>query len=222
MFTDYLNYRYLVTKIKLNDKEARWIEKLTTFDFTIIYREGAKNPTNGLSRRPDFKDDNELFTTRCQLLPNFLSKFQEHLKGAKSDPVEEQSINSGKTLLLRNVLSLIRILQDINFIRVLLIKSESKSDPAEEQNIDFDEIPLFRSVLNLVGALQGTNFIRVLSAKNKSRDECSNSVSDSIGCNQMRIPHLGLVSIIEENSDQTGKIQFAFVVRVIGREPYIL
>ena len=40
------------------------MKKLTAFNFIIIYRKKAKNPIDGLSRRPDFKDNNELSTTR--------------------------------------------------------------------------------------------------------------------------------------------------------------
>jgi len=83
------------------------MEKLIAFDFTIIYCKGAKNPTNGLSRRSNFKNDNELSTTRCQPFPNFLSKFQEYLKGAKSDLAKEQSIDSNETPLLGSVLNLV-------------------------------------------------------------------------------------------------------------------
>ena len=61
---DHLNYCYLITKAKLNGREVRWIEELIAFDFTIIYYKEAKNLIDGLSRRPDFKDDNELFTMR--------------------------------------------------------------------------------------------------------------------------------------------------------------
>jgi hypothetical protein len=46
---DHLNYRYLATKAKLSGHEAKWIEELVAFDFIIIYYEGSKNPTDGLS-----------------------------------------------------------------------------------------------------------------------------------------------------------------------------
>ncbi len=75
--------------MKLNGKEVRWIEELVTFDFTIIYYEGVKNPINNLFRRSDFKDDNELFATKRQPLLNFLSKFQEYLKDTKNNLVKE-------------------------------------------------------------------------------------------------------------------------------------
>ncbi|SLM35116.1 hypothetical protein LPUS_04182 [Lasallia pustulata] len=33
----------------------KWAEKLAEYDFNVTYREGKKNPTDGLSRRPDYK-----------------------------------------------------------------------------------------------------------------------------------------------------------------------
>ncbi len=65
MFTNHLNHCYLTMKAKLNGKEVRWIEELIAFDFTIIYYKGIKNLVDGLSRRFDFKDNNELFTMKC-------------------------------------------------------------------------------------------------------------------------------------------------------------
>jgi hypothetical protein len=40
------------------------MEELTIFDFKIEYREGKKNPTDSLSRRPDLRDRGELDTVR--------------------------------------------------------------------------------------------------------------------------------------------------------------
>ena len=64
MFIDHLNHRYLTTKAKLNGRKVKWIEKLTAFDFIIIYYKKVKNLINSLSRRFDFKDNNELSATR--------------------------------------------------------------------------------------------------------------------------------------------------------------
>jgi len=86
------------------------MEELAAFDFTIIYRKGAKNLIDGLSRQPNFKDDNELFTIRRQFFPSFLSKFQKYLRDVKNDPIEEQSIDFGETLLFKNVLNLVGVL----------------------------------------------------------------------------------------------------------------
>ena len=65
------------------------MEKLTAFNFTIIYCKKVKNLINGLFQRSDFKNDSELFITKCQFLLNFLSKFQEYLKDIKNDSIEE-------------------------------------------------------------------------------------------------------------------------------------
>ncbi len=62
---------------------------MAAFDFTIIYYKKAKNLIDSLSRRSDFKDNNELSTTKCQPFLNFLSKFQKYLENAKNDPAKE-------------------------------------------------------------------------------------------------------------------------------------
>ncbi len=79
---------------------------MTAFDFTIIYYKKVKNLIDSLFQRLDFKDNNELFTIKRQLLPNFLFKFQEYLKDTKNDLIEEQNIDSNKTPLSRNILNL--------------------------------------------------------------------------------------------------------------------
>ncbi len=62
----------------------------------------------------------------------------------------------------------------------------------------------------------------MLPIKNKSQNKCSDSISDSIDYNQMRILYLKLASIIKRNNDQTKKTQFTFVIKIINRKPYIL
>ena len=54
------------------------------------------------------------------------------MKDTKNDLIEEQSIDSNKTPLFKNVLNLVGISQDINSIRVLPIKNEFKNDPVKE------------------------------------------------------------------------------------------
>ncbi len=110
MFIDHLNHRYLTIKEKLSGRETRWIEELIAFNFIIIYYKKAKNLIDSLSRRSDFKDNNELFTMKRQPLLNFLSKFQKHLEDAKNDPIEEQSIDSNEIPLFENILNLVEIL----------------------------------------------------------------------------------------------------------------
>ncbi len=99
---------------------------------------------------------------------NFIGVLSAKSKGAKSDLVEEQSIDSNETLLFGNVLNLAGAPQGINSVKMLPIKNESKNDPAKKQSIDSNETLLPRNVLSLVETPQGTNSIRVLPIRNKS------------------------------------------------------
>ena len=53
--TDHDGLKYFMTKRELNRRQARWAEKLASFDFTIEYIQGKINPADGPSRRPDYK-----------------------------------------------------------------------------------------------------------------------------------------------------------------------
>ncbi len=76
VLTDHLNHRYLATKPKISSRQARWMEELGVFDFTILYREGKKNPADGLSRRPDLESRGDIDEARRAPLGEFLSRFQ--------------------------------------------------------------------------------------------------------------------------------------------------
>ena len=80
VMTDHLNHRYLATKPKLSARQARWMEELAVFDFVIEYREGKKNPADGLSRRPDLRDSSEVEEARRVPLTGFLERFM-HMRG---------------------------------------------------------------------------------------------------------------------------------------------
>ncbi len=71
----------------------------------------------------------------------------------KNDLVKEQNIDFDETPLSENILNLVEVLQGINSIRMLLVKSKSKSNLVEEQSIDFGETLLFKNVLSLVEVL---------------------------------------------------------------------
>ena len=69
--TDHDSLKYFMTKKELNRRQARWAERLASFDFTIEYRQGKTNPADGLSRRPDY----ESTTNHAEaLLPTLQSK----------------------------------------------------------------------------------------------------------------------------------------------------
>ncbi|SLM37710.1 gag polymerase env [Lasallia pustulata] len=55
ILTDYANLVWLMTTPNLTRRQLKWAEKLAEYDFNITYREGKKNPADGLSRRPDFE-----------------------------------------------------------------------------------------------------------------------------------------------------------------------
>lgn len=48
------------------------MEELATFDFSIIYYKGKKNPVNGLSRQSDHLDCSEVAMMNKEPLDDFL------------------------------------------------------------------------------------------------------------------------------------------------------
>ena len=44
-----------MTTLNLTRRQLKWAKKLAEYIFNITYREGKKNPADGLSRRPDYK-----------------------------------------------------------------------------------------------------------------------------------------------------------------------
>ena len=55
VLTDHANLVWFMTTPNLTRRQLKWAEKLAEYDFNITYREGKKNPADGLSRRPDYK-----------------------------------------------------------------------------------------------------------------------------------------------------------------------
>ncbi|SLM37983.1 gag polymerase env [Lasallia pustulata] len=55
VLTNYANLVWFMTTPNLTRRQLKWVEKLAEYDFNVTYREGKKNPANGLSRRPDYK-----------------------------------------------------------------------------------------------------------------------------------------------------------------------
>ena len=56
VLTDHNNLRYFMTTKVLSGRQARWALRLAPFDFVLSYRAGTKNPADGPSRRPDYRD----------------------------------------------------------------------------------------------------------------------------------------------------------------------
>ncbi len=74
IFTDHLNLKYFMTIKKLTRRQARWAEKLSEYNFKIIYQPGKQNlKADALIRMPDAKsvesnDDRKLYQHQV-LLP---------------------------------------------------------------------------------------------------------------------------------------------------------
>jgi hypothetical protein len=56
---DHKNLESIQTSKVLSRRQARWSEILSAYNFIIEYLEGTKNPSNGLSRRPDYEIGHE-------------------------------------------------------------------------------------------------------------------------------------------------------------------
>ncbi|SLM35348.1 gag polymerase env, partial [Lasallia pustulata] len=55
VLTDHANLVWFMTTPNLTRRQLKWAKKLAEYDFNVTYREGKKNPADGLSRRPDYE-----------------------------------------------------------------------------------------------------------------------------------------------------------------------
>ena len=58
VITDNMAVVYLKTKPSITKREARWVEFLADYDYTVRHRPGRENPADPLSRRPDLHERN--------------------------------------------------------------------------------------------------------------------------------------------------------------------
>jgi len=79
VFTDHKNLEYFMTSKELTRRQARWAEKLSEFNFKIIYQSGTRNAkADALTRKPGdspttAKDDRIRYQHQTILTPNRLS-----------------------------------------------------------------------------------------------------------------------------------------------------
>ena len=58
VITDNMAVVYLKTKPSITKREARWVEFLADYNYTVRHRPGRENPADPLSRRPDLHESN--------------------------------------------------------------------------------------------------------------------------------------------------------------------
>ena len=59
VLTDHNNLKYFMGLAQLNGRQARWVMKLSMFDFIITHRPEKTNPADAPSRRSDYRGENE-------------------------------------------------------------------------------------------------------------------------------------------------------------------
>jgi hypothetical protein len=79
VFTDYNNLQYFTTTKQLSRRQARWSERLTSFDFIINYCPGSLGAKpNAIARRPDvyskktFQNDTNAINKKVLIPPEQL------------------------------------------------------------------------------------------------------------------------------------------------------
>ena len=73
MLSDHNNFKKLMTKKKLNFRQARWAQILTVYDFKIFYRSNVKNLADESSRRLDYEKVSSLNIKLLSMLQNKLT-----------------------------------------------------------------------------------------------------------------------------------------------------
>ena len=55
VLTTYANLVWFMTTLNLTRRQLKWAKKLAEYHFNVTYREGKKNPADGLLWRPDYE-----------------------------------------------------------------------------------------------------------------------------------------------------------------------
>ena len=93
LFTDNMAVVHLRTKPTLTKREARWVEFLADFDFTVHHKPGLSNVADALSRRPDLHEGQTVSEeTRHQASPIQVNAIEYALESA---PEVARAVASG-------------------------------------------------------------------------------------------------------------------------------
>ena len=89
---DHKNLKYFQTSKLLSQRQARWAEILSSYDFVINHVDGKENPADGPSRRPDYEIGYERPTARllATLATTTVEPYNELLQEIKTP----QAINA--------------------------------------------------------------------------------------------------------------------------------
>jgi transposase InsO family protein len=96
VLSDHDNLKYFMTTQTLSGRQARIAEYLAAFDFTIEYKKGTANPSDGLSRRPDYFAGFKDAVKRVQL-EGMLPTLQEKLRAIRLDDDAGSSAEAQQT-----------------------------------------------------------------------------------------------------------------------------
>src|ERR1700724_490306 len=88
VWSDHQNLQGFMKQPKINGRQARWLVYLTLYDFIIKHRPGILNPADGLSRRSDYKAQEEPSLIQKDLLASKLVK-------SNPDPAEIARLELG-------------------------------------------------------------------------------------------------------------------------------
>lgn len=105
IFCDHRNLEYFMTKRLLTERQSRWVDELTPFDFVIKYIKGKENAAaDALSRRdqdaPEGLGDERIQGRYLQMIPDRALPERGHVNAAETRilrlEVEEQSVFSAQ------------------------------------------------------------------------------------------------------------------------------
>ena len=139
VYSDYKNLKHFMTTKKLNQRQMRWMEELTGYNFKIVYREGKKNEkADALTRRSgDLPSEGDpVLQQRYQTLlkPENLVKIQATQANILEPPTGPR-------------LQEIREAQDQDSM-IQIIKTEIRQGRKKSKNIDISKATIQDNILD--------------------------------------------------------------------------
>ncbi len=94
VLTDHSNLRAIMSTPKIMSRQVRWAFDLSAFDFRLVYCKKTLNPTDGLSRQPDYQRDTEFedsMTNNTSALQRMLFFTVASVTSQPMSPTEEEA-----------------------------------------------------------------------------------------------------------------------------------